>query len=77
MIPINFEQANIKVAENQDEYMTLPAHHDPEEGTLISCWQLTPEEIEQIQKTGVIWFRQVTFNRKMQPVLITTENPFE
>ena len=77
MKPIDFEQANIKIAEKQDEYLTLPAHHDPEQGILTSCWELTPEEIEKVKETGRIYLRQWTFNEPMQPILPSVENPLE
>jgi len=57
--------------------MTLPAHHNPEEGTLTSCWELTPEEIELLREVGRIYLRQWTGNQPMQPVLLFTKNPFE
>lgn len=77
MKPIEFEQSNIKVAENQPEYQTLPAHHDPENGILTSCWELTPEEAEIVRNTGKIYFQQWTFNQPMQPISLTVENPLE
>lgn len=77
MKPIIFEQANILMAGYQDEYHTLPAHHDPVNGILTSCWELTPEEAEIVRNTGRIWFQQLTFNQPMQPVMLTTENPLE
>lgn len=77
MKPIEFEQSNIKIAENQEEYQTLPAHHDQENGILTSCWELTPEEIELLREMGRIYFRQWTFNQPMQPILPTVENPLK
>lgn len=75
MKPISFEQTNCMVAKNQDEYLTLPAHHDPENGILTSCWKLSVDEIEIIKETGIIWFQQWTFNENMQPIMMTIENP--
>lgn len=41
---------------------------------IISCWQLSKEDLEEIQKTGRIWL-SVTANVQ-PPVSIFTENPF-
>jgi hypothetical protein len=25
------------------------------DGTIVSCWRLTPEELAEVQRTGVVW----------------------
>ena len=78
MKPIEFKQCNVKVAEKQDQYGTLPAHHSGDiEGTVTSCWELTPEEIEQVKESGRIYLQQLTFNEDLQPVMLHTQNPLE
>ena len=78
MKPIKFEQANVKVAEKQDEYLTLPAHHSGDmEGIVTSCWELTPEEIDQIKQSGKIYLQLWTFNNPLQPINISTTNPLK
>jgi hypothetical protein len=42
---------------------------------IISCWKLSKEDIEEIQRTGVIWLQVHVGN--MIPVSLFTENPFE
>ena len=42
---------------------------------IISCWQLSKEDLDEIQKTGKIWL-SITGNG-MPPVSVFTENPFE
>ena len=76
MKPIEFEQQNAMIAEHQEEYQTLPAHITVG-GKVISCWELSPEEIKIVQETGRIWFRQWTFNDKMQPILLQVEHPWD
>ena len=39
MNPVEFEQANARIAEDQDEYLTLPAFVNEEE--TISCWNVS------------------------------------
>jgi hypothetical protein len=41
---------------------------------IISCWKLSKEDLEEIQRTGVIWL-SITGNG-MPPVSLFTENPF-
>lgn len=78
MKPITFDQANVKIAENQEEYMTLPAHHSEDtEGIVTCCWELTPEEIEQVKETGKIYLQMWTFNNPLQPIMLHTSNPLE
>lgn len=42
--------------------------------TIISCWKLSKEDLEQIQKTGEIWLS--ICSNGMPPVSLFTENPF-
>jgi hypothetical protein len=42
---------------------------------IISCWKLSKEDLEEIQKTGQIWL-SIT-GHGMPPVSLFTENPFE
>lgn len=67
MKPVEFEGQNVVYAKDQPEYNPLPAHRDSD-GTVTTCWELTPEELEEVYKTGKIWLSQMTFNRPLQPV---------
>lgn len=75
MKAINFEGANMKVAENQEEYETLPAHVNEETGVVTSCWELTAEEVDEFKATGKIFLQQATFGHALQPVSINIKNP--
>ncbi len=70
MTPIKFKGHNIVFAENQPEYQPLPALrlHD---GQVITCWQLTDEELEEVIKNKCIYLQQMTFNQPLQPVYIS------
>ena len=68
MKPIKFDQQNCTFAENQPEYLPLPAHKKPD-GTVISCWELSPEERKRVAETGVIYLAVLTFGRPLQPLL--------
>jgi hypothetical protein len=42
--------------------------------TIISCWKLSKEDLEEIQRTGVIYLS--ICGNGMPPVSLFTENPF-
>ena len=52
MKPVEFPEQNIIIAENQADYINLPALVIPDEyHHVISCWELSDEEIERIKET--------------------------
>jgi hypothetical protein len=58
-----------------DECGGLPAvmvdvHGQP---TYVSCWKLTPEEVENIVRTGVVWVGCVSMQ---PPLLVWGDRPF-
>lgn len=78
MKPVDFKQANVKIAENQPEYETLPAYiEEAPTGTIVTCFELDQEEIEEIKRTGKIWHQQIAFHQPMQPILLSTQCPFD
>lgn len=78
MKPVKFEQANAIIGEGQKEYIPLPAHISEENGGLVvSCWELTDEDIEKLKTTKTIWVLQLTHKKPVQPQLISLDCPFE
>jgi hypothetical protein len=75
MTPIKFEGHNVVFAEDQPEYQPLPALRYPQDfcGTVITCWQLDAEELEEVKRTGKIYLSQMTFNTPLQPVLMSPD----
>lgn len=74
MTPIKFPQSNITLAEDQDEYQTLPAYRNEEE--FISCWKLSWREILVLLISGRIWLRQLHCDRQLQPQLPQVDSPW-
>ena len=72
MKPIKFEGHNVVYAENQPEYNPLPAFK-AENGTIVTCWELTNEDFERIVETRRIYLSVMTFNNPLQPVNLTTD----
>jgi len=83
MRAVNFKQANVNLAKNQDQYNTLPAYmgqvgSEPEETGFITCFELSEQEIENINKHGKIWYTQMTFNNQFHPMsMIVANNIFD
>lgn len=70
MKPIQFKEQNVTYkAEGCND---LPAHKAKDQ--IISCWKLTKEELEQVNKTGVIWFS--VMGQSQPPIWLGTDNPF-
>ena len=74
MKPIQFKEANSIFAENQPEYIPLPAFkNNTEEAEVITCWKLTFLERLRILIFGKIWLCLLTFNQPLKPIFITTK----
>lgn len=67
MIPVEFPESNVIYAKDQPEYIPLPAHRTAD-GHVTSCWSLTWRERFRILWFGRIFWTQMTFNDKLQPV---------
>lgn len=76
MRPIDFPGSNITLAKDQPPYLPLPGQVFGDTlGTLLTCWELTPEELEQIASTGKLWITVLTFNQPLQPMQPSTDDP--
>lgn len=73
MTAIEFDEVNLRIAEHQDEYETLPAYHNKKEGSVTFCFELNKEELDEIQRTGKVYFKQLTGNGAMQPIAMSTQ----
>ena len=69
------EMHEIKIAEHQEEFRTLPAIPADNGNRMISRFELSTEEIEKIIETKSIYFSQWTGGRPMQPVLLEVDAP--
>jgi len=77
MEPIEFPEVNSRIAEDQEEYVTLPSciRTDKPEGHIITCFELTDAEIEELVKTKKLWHVQLAFLQPMQPIMLSTAKP--
>ena len=51
--PVGFEVANLLISGEVIGARDLPAFRS--DYHLITCWRLTPEELEKVAQTGVVW----------------------
>lgn len=68
MKPKDFKGQNVIFAKDQLEYQPLPAQVFPD-GTVITCWELTEQELMDITKNKCFYLQQLTFNQPLQPIL--------
>lgn len=71
MKPIEFIGQNVIFGEGHEEYQPLPALRTPD-GTVISCWELSEEEVQEVVKNKCVFISQLTFNSRLQPILPMT-----
>lgn len=71
MKPIKFKEQNCTYAENQPEYLPLPAYKD-EQGIVTSCWKLSIRERIRILIKGELWLCLWTFDKPLTPSFMTT-----
>ncbi len=74
MRPVSFPGQNVVFGKDQPQYNPLPALDlDDDNGEVITCWEMTDEELEQVKKTRRIYLSQYTFRRPLQPILMMTD----
>ncbi len=74
MIAIKFPEANATFAEDQPEYFALPAYKS-NKGRVVSCWRMGLRERLKVLITGRVYLSLLTFNKPLQPQLLTVDKP--
>lgn len=69
MQPKEFDGQNVVFAKDQPQYNPLPARIIGDD--VVSCWELTDDEIERIKETRCIWVASKTFQKPLQPLYLT------
>lgn len=74
---IEFPEQTVIIAKDQPQYNPLPAYKFPNDpqGRIVCCWKLTWKERLTILFDGLIWHQILTFNKPLQPQLLTVEKP--
>lgn len=75
MTPVKFPEHNVVFAADQPEYQPLPAFKDVKLPSVpvVTCWELTEEEIQRVIETKQVWLSQLTFGQNLQPVFLTAK----
>ena len=74
MKPIKFKEQNCTYAENQPQYLPLPAFKSDEpSGQVTSCWSLSFSERVRVLFTGKIWVSLMMFHKPLTPTFFTTK----
>lgn len=81
MKPKNFKQVNKiyskPVGWTDEQYSSLPTYqHINQDGhpEIISCWEISDEELEKLKTTKCIWFLMVS--NVQTPILLSVDSPF-
>ena len=69
MKAIEFDEVNVRIAEDQEEYNTLPAYFNKDEGSVSFCFKMTKEQLDQ--SDGEVWIKMLTFGQPMQPIMVS------
>jgi len=74
MINVDFKGSNTDIAKNQPQYNPLRAMTFPNDefGVIVTCFELSEQEVQEIITTKKIYHSQLTFRDKMQPILMAT-----
>ena len=69
MEPKEFKGQNVVYGKDQPKYKPLPALRLPgDQGEVITCWEFSAEELEDIVKNKCFYLSQLTFNNPLQPI---------
>ena len=71
---VKFKECNVTYAENQPEYLSLPAHRT-NNGVVTCCWGLSIKERLIVLFTGRVFLKILTFNNPLQPLKMSVINP--
>lgn len=81
MVPASFDESNAVLGRpanmGTDECECLSVlRTETSEGTpvVVSCWKCTPEELEEIKRTGRVWL--VIYGVTMPPAALCGAKPF-
>lgn len=72
---VKFPQSNCTyVGEGCNDLPVFKGEQDNGDKILISCWKLSPEELEEVQRTGRVWLR--IWGHVQPPVYVGGSHPF-
>lgn len=74
----DFPESNTVIAKDQPEYQPIFAHRfrASVNGRIAFCWSLSWRERVAALLYGRVWQQVLTFNKPLQPQLLTVEKPY-
>lgn len=72
---VDSERKIVTIPHVLDDGSTIQTPRDSQ-GTAVACFELNKEEIDEIVRTGRIFFTTLTFWQPYQPINMSTQNPF-
>ncbi len=70
MKAITFKGANVEYVGENNNTKPLPAFLDPD-GIMVTCWELSAEELKQVLDTGKVYICMHTNNNPIQPLKVS------
>ena len=81
MKAIEFPEVNVRIAENQPEYETIPAlikqYEDSSMVEITMCLLLDQEERQQVAETGCVWLSVLQLAGKFHPIKTSLLKPYD
>lgn len=71
---IDFPEAHVVIAENQPEYLPMPAYIYDDQ-VITCCWKLSFRERLSLLFHGEIWHSMWTFGKHLQPQRLDVDKP--
>lgn len=72
MKPVKFNECNLIIGKDQEEYLPLPAYLEPgENGQVVTCWELSEADLKRIQETKRVYVSTLTFHQPLQPIFLS------
>lgn len=82
MIPVAFDEENTILQtppgtpiENCEAISVFAGPNEGGYPVIVSCWKMTREEVDEVQRTGRIWMTVLGYG--MQPVVLSGTSPFK
>lgn len=69
--PIKFDGCNLHLLPPDGAENVEPMHAFTNGTTVVECWELTAEEIQEVARTGCIWLS--LFGQHIPPIFVGSE----
>lgn len=76
---VDYEHTNLRIAEDQEDYLTLPVHKvsNDKYGRVITCFELSIWQRIHLLFSGKFFSMTLTFNKQFQPISLYLDDPVQ